>query len=319
MFLTADWSLAVATGLHLIERGVMASPGHEFGVASRFDDATAIQRQNLVGHPHSREAVADQQRRFPGDEFPEVLEELVFGLGIQGRGWFIQDHQGGIAQKAAGKRDFLPFAAGKFHPAFKAARQLGRVALRQFAGDLIRSRPVSSLLDALHIRLCLYVPNRDILAQREGEPREILVHHRHTAAQRPEFVSRQGSAIEQDLAACRIVHPRQQLDQGALSGSVDTNQRGYFSRWEPRVDPLEHRHIRAPARIMEGDLPQLNPLLYPGGSRSALPFWRERNGRLRAIEKVKQAAQLQLHTGYLAKPTSQPNHSLLRLPHSAKV
>ena len=47
-----DWSLPVATCLHLIERGVLAAPGHEFGVASRFDDATAIQHQNLVGHPY---------------------------------------------------------------------------------------------------------------------------------------------------------------------------------------------------------------------------------------------------------------------------
>ena len=62
----------------------MASLDNEFSVASCFDDATAIQHQNLVGHPHRREAVADQQRRFPGDELPEVLEEQVFSLCVQG-------------------------------------------------------------------------------------------------------------------------------------------------------------------------------------------------------------------------------------------
>src|SRR6266436_10111815 len=75
--------LAVATGLHLVEGGVVASPGHEFGVTSLLDDAAAIQHQNLVGHSHCREAMADQQPCFPGDECAEVLEESVFSIGIQ--------------------------------------------------------------------------------------------------------------------------------------------------------------------------------------------------------------------------------------------
>ena len=45
-------NLAVATGLHLIEGGVVASPGHEFGVTACLDDAAAIQHQDLIGHPH---------------------------------------------------------------------------------------------------------------------------------------------------------------------------------------------------------------------------------------------------------------------------
>src|SRR6266568_4510552 len=76
-------SLAVATALHLIEGGVMTSLDHEVGVAACFDDAATIQHQDLVGHPHRREAVADQQRCFPGDEFAEMLKKLVFGLGVQ--------------------------------------------------------------------------------------------------------------------------------------------------------------------------------------------------------------------------------------------
>src|SRR5690348_10168661 len=76
-------SLAVATGLHLIEGGVMTSPDHEVGVAACFDDATTREHQNLVSHPHRREAVADQQRRLPSDELAEMLKKLVFGLGVQ--------------------------------------------------------------------------------------------------------------------------------------------------------------------------------------------------------------------------------------------
>src|SRR5260221_9448929 len=77
-------SLTVATSLHLIEGGVVASPGHEFGVTACLDDAAAIQHHDLIGHPHRREAMADQQPCFPGDECAEVLEELVFSLGVQG-------------------------------------------------------------------------------------------------------------------------------------------------------------------------------------------------------------------------------------------
>src|SRR5258707_379207 len=80
---TASVCMPEPSSMHLIRGAVGVQCGHECGVTACLDDTAAIQRQDLVGRPHRREAVADQQRCLPSDELAEVLEELVFSVGIQ--------------------------------------------------------------------------------------------------------------------------------------------------------------------------------------------------------------------------------------------
>ncbi len=45
---------------------------------------------DAIGHAHRGEAVADQDGDPPGGQLAEALEDLVLGLGVEGRGRLVE-------------------------------------------------------------------------------------------------------------------------------------------------------------------------------------------------------------------------------------
>src|SRR5688572_16304295 len=66
--------LPVPSRLHLVQGRVVTAEGHEVLVRPRFADAAVLQHQDVVGHAHGGEAVADQQRRLARDQLAELLK-----------------------------------------------------------------------------------------------------------------------------------------------------------------------------------------------------------------------------------------------------
>src|ERR1700730_18469456 len=102
-----------------------------------------LKYQDAVGEAYGAEAVADEDGGFATSKIAEVGEYLVFGLGIERTGGFVEDEDTGIAHEGAGERDLLPFAAAQLHSLFKPASQGCVVALRQTINDFIRAALLS--------------------------------------------------------------------------------------------------------------------------------------------------------------------------------
>src|SRR5437773_1071617 len=109
----------------------------------------------------------------------------------------------------------------------------------------------------------LDLAHRDVLGGRHLVPHEILKDDGGLAGQVLKVVLAQVSTVEQNRPLCRIVEPRQKLDDGRLALAVLANQRNPPARLEPKVEVVEHPP--GTAGIREGDVSKLESL--PDGSR----------------------------------------------------
>src|SRR5688572_52508 len=103
---------AIGAGLEIEQVGVAALPRHELLVRAVLDDAAFVEDDDLIGVPHRREAMRDQDRDAVMRQRAEVLEDLRLGLGIH-RGRRLVEHEdlGTRAHERACERDALPLAA----------------------------------------------------------------------------------------------------------------------------------------------------------------------------------------------------------------
>ena len=102
----------VLGSLQPVEPRVCAVVGHEVRVRPGFLDTAVGQVENAVGHPHRREAMADEQGRAVAGQLLKALVHLVLGLHVERRGRLVQHQERAIAHEGARQRQFLPLAAG---------------------------------------------------------------------------------------------------------------------------------------------------------------------------------------------------------------
>ena len=84
--------LAITPRLQREQAGIGAALLHQLLVAALLDDAPAVQHDDVIGHPHRRETVGDQDGDPVARQPPEVLEDLGLGPRIHRRGRFVE-HQ----------------------------------------------------------------------------------------------------------------------------------------------------------------------------------------------------------------------------------
>ena len=78
-------------------------------------DAPLVEHQNFIAEAAGSQPVADVKRRFAPGNFAEAAIDLIFGNWIQGRGGFVQHHEGRTLVKGSGQSNFLGLAAGNFY------------------------------------------------------------------------------------------------------------------------------------------------------------------------------------------------------------
>src|SRR4051794_39989257 len=96
---------------------VEAAVGDQGFVGAFFDDFAVAQDVDAVGFADAREAVRDEQDGAAREQFADRGEELVLGLGVEGGGGFVEDHEGRVAEEEAGQGDALPLAAAEVRAA----------------------------------------------------------------------------------------------------------------------------------------------------------------------------------------------------------
>ena len=91
--------------------GIDALGGQEFRMAALFGDAAFVHHDETIHGGDGREAVGDGDHRLAGHEARQGLLDRRFGLGIQGRGRFVQHQDRRVLQHHAGDCDALALAA----------------------------------------------------------------------------------------------------------------------------------------------------------------------------------------------------------------
>src|SRR5690606_15284845 len=96
---------------------------------------------------------------------------------------------------------------------------------------------------------------------------EILKNNPESLVKAGQVVPAQVHAVEQHLPLCRVVQPREKLDQRRLACSVQTDQRDALARANVEVDIAQHIDVRT--GIAERDMLKLDTLAKGGGCGQA--------------------------------------------------
>ena len=90
------------------------------------------------------------------------------------------------------------------------------------------------------------------------EQQRVLEHEADLAAQRLEREETNVLAVDRDLAAQRVVEPRDEADERRLAGAGVADERRALARFDDEVDVLEHQAVRL---IAERDVRELDAAL----------------------------------------------------------
>ena len=106
-----------------------------------------FQHHDLVGAADGGEPVRDHDHGAVLHQVGQRLLHQQLGFGIQVRGGFVQDQDGGVLQQRAGDGDTLPLAAAQ---ARAAVADHGFVALRKPLDELVGQGRFGGAADIVH-------------------------------------------------------------------------------------------------------------------------------------------------------------------------
>ncbi len=200
--------------------------------------AAPIQPDHSVGRPRERLGVRDEDRRTALHQAAQAVHQLRLALGVEARRGLVEHEDRRIAQQRARDADALALAAGE---AGALRPELGVIALRQLADELVRRRRARGPLDLLVARLD---PVGDVLAHAAGEQDGVLEHDRHLLAHPGQRAVAHVAAVDRRRALRRVVEARDERAERRLAGARGAHD----------------RHARA-GRHVQRDIAQRGPLV----------------------------------------------------------
>lgn len=197
-------------------------------MAAGLGDPAAVEDDDPVGEADRGEAVRDEDRRTTGrGGGGEALEEGVLGGRVQGGGGLVQDQQQRIgAEHGAGQTEGLPLAAGELLAVPVTASDQSV----QTARHLALQRPGPGVHECGAQR-GVVVQGRepadaDGLTERQFDAGEVLEERREPLLPLLGIEVGEVGAVDQDAALGGPVQPAEEFYEGALPGSVLTDERG---------------------------------------------------------------------------------------------
>src|SRR5712691_3326723 len=173
----------------------------------------------------------EQCRASPRRTF-QCIDNSPFGVGIQPAGWFIQDQNGRTTQNGSGNRDPLFLAAGKCGATLGEQRF---IALWENVNEL-RGIGYNRGLDNLPVA-GVWTSESDVFADRPAEEQGVLQHEANLPPQGLNKIVPDVFTVNQDGAAARIIEPRNQADESALTRAGCPYNRNFFTGSNTQVDP----------------------------------------------------------------------------------
>jgi hypothetical protein len=87
--------------------------GEQFVVGAEFDDASLVENGDAVGVADGGDAVRDEDGGASAHEIAQVVENFVFGVGVDAGEGVVEDKDAGAAEDGAGDGGALLLAAGE--------------------------------------------------------------------------------------------------------------------------------------------------------------------------------------------------------------
>ena len=172
----------------------------------------------------------------------------IFRAGVQRSGRLVENQDLRVAQVCAGQRDFLPFAAGKIHPALEApARAVCSYCLGSRADDLFRQ--------ALSRRF-----GNAGMSSASSRPSDAAMFCRAVISYRmkswkmtPIWLCRSSMAVlaevhpvQQNAPSGGIVEPREQFHERCLALAVFADQRDALAGLDAQIESVQDAPRRSP-------------------------------------------------------------------------
>src|SRR6185437_6241796 len=200
--------------LLIVEIGVVTVAGDELFMSAQFDYATAVKDGDAVGVAYGGDPVGDEDGGAALHDLAQVVQDLVFRLGVHAGEGIVQDEDAGVADDGPGDGGALLLATGQSNATLshRGGVLLGKILdIGGDAGTLRRQA------DRLFIGLV--GAESDVLLHRIAEQERFLGHKADRAAQGFQRVIGDGAAVEQDASGGRVVNAGNQADQGGLAGA----------------------------------------------------------------------------------------------------
>ena len=200
-----------------------------------FDQAAAVEHQDLIGVHYRRQPVRDDQLRPALTRHGEVAHDLGLGRAVERRCGFIEDEDPRVLEIGPRDRQPLPLAARELQPPVTH----DRLVLQRQGFDEIRKRRHPRGLADLRIRGIL-AGVADIGVDGIVEQHAVLRYHPQRVSSAVQPHRPQVLTIDPDGALGGVVEPQQQLLDRRLACARRPDQRGRPPALGGKIQPAQH-------------------------------------------------------------------------------
>ncbi len=185
----------------------------------------------------------------PCDAVAELPIDLHLRPGVQGRGRLVEHHHLGVAQIRPRHRHLPPLTRREVGAVREHLAEHGVVPIAERSGHLVGPGPARRRLDRSRRRGDGQGAERDVVAECQMVPLEVLEHRRGPIAAGGGVGCGQVDPVDGHPARSRAIKAEQALDQRGLAGTLGSHQRHALA------DPVEHRALRLHTSMKDGPSP----------------------------------------------------------------
>ena len=223
-------------------------------MTSFLDDLPLMEHGDFVAELAGGKTVRNIDGSPVASDVIELAVDFGFGNGIEGGGGFVENDEGRILIKSAGKSDLLGFAAGDVDT-------FGVVILIeigiQLVGKSVKTVSKAGFDEAIGHQIGIIITSRCyILTQLQCEQAEVLKDHREDHHIVEVVIFADVNTVQEDNSLGGIVEAAQKLDEGGLTRAVHAHHGQSTANLEFHIDMTEG--ILLASRIFEGHVAEFH-------------------------------------------------------------
>src|SRR6266403_990978 len=199
-----------------------------------------MEDSDAVGIADGGNAVGDEDGGASAHDFPQMVEDFVFGVGVDAGEGVVENEDAGTAQKGAGDGGALLLASGESDAAFA---DCGVVAFGE-AFDVLRDvGGFGGGFDVVQLRLAVFLryAKGNVFADGVAEEECFLGNESDVAAQRVERELADGASVDENGAGLGVIDAWDQIDERCLAGASRADYGEAGACGDAEVNLLENR------------------------------------------------------------------------------
>ena len=199
---------------------------------------------DLVGVPHRRQSVGDDERRPALAGLRDLLKDAALGFRVEHRRGFVEHQQPGLPQQRTGNGDTLAFTARQ---ALASLTHLRVVAIGHALNGGVQLCGDGCTDDVLPQGVG--TAQRDVRRQRVVHQQRVLRHYADAVSPRCGLTWVQRLPVDEHLATVRWDEAGEQADQRRFSRATGADDREGLARIEREIKILKDRPVWSVAHM----------------------------------------------------------------------